>query len=91
MSFRATVFCQKKNTGVVPDSDVATYRRPGERASPTWAVLRYLPGCSSIANHDGAWSGRGTAHGVPTKMSTSAAPEAKAARAREEARKEGMR
>ena len=84
-------FIKKKNTGVVPDSDVATYRRPGERASPTWAVLRYLPGCSSIANHDGAWSGRGTAHGVPTKMSTSAAPEAKAARAREEVRKEGMR
>ncbi len=76
-----------RSRGVVPDSDVVTYCRLGERASLTWVVLKYLPGYSSVANYDGSWNEWGTAHGVPIKMSTPAAPEAKAAGAKEEAQK----
>ena len=76
-----------KSRGVVSDSDVVTYCRLGERASLTWLVLKYLLGYSSVANYDGSWNEWGTAHGVPIKMSTPAALEAKAAKAKEEAEK----
>ena len=68
--------------GVVPDSDVVTYCRLGERSSLTWVVLKYLLGYSSVSNYDGSWNEWGTAHGVPIKMSTPAALEAKAAKAK---------
>jgi thiosulfate/3-mercaptopyruvate sulfurtransferase len=42
--------------GVVPDKQVITYCRIGERSSFTWFVLKYLLGYPRVKNYDGSWT-----------------------------------
>ncbi len=42
--------------GVMPDKEVITYCRIGERSSFTWFVLRYLLGYPRVKNYDGSWT-----------------------------------
>jgi thiosulfate/3-mercaptopyruvate sulfurtransferase len=42
--------------GVLPDREVVTYCRIGERSSHTWFVLRYLLGYPDVRNYDGSWT-----------------------------------
>lgn len=41
--------------GVMPDQDVITYCRIGERSSITWFVLTFLLGYPHVQNYDGGW------------------------------------
>lgn len=54
-----------KSRGIVPDADVVTYCRWGDRASLTWMVLKYLLGYSNVANYDASWSEWGATVGAP--------------------------
>jgi thiosulfate/3-mercaptopyruvate sulfurtransferase len=42
--------------GVMPDKEVITYCRIGERSSFTWFVLKYLLGFPNVKNYDGSWT-----------------------------------
>ncbi|MEM1943341.1 MAG: sulfurtransferase [Candidatus Caldarchaeum sp.] len=42
--------------GVLPDREVVTYCRIGERASVTWFVLKHLLGYPSVKVYDGSWT-----------------------------------
>jgi thiosulfate/3-mercaptopyruvate sulfurtransferase len=42
--------------GVMPDKEVITYCRIGERSSFTWFVLKYLLGYPRVKNYDGSWT-----------------------------------
>jgi thiosulfate/3-mercaptopyruvate sulfurtransferase len=45
-----------RSKGVVPEKEVITYCRIGERSSHTWFVLRYLLGYPNVKNYDGSWT-----------------------------------
>ncbi len=51
--------------GIVPDKDIVTYCRIGERSSHTWFVLKYLLGYPNVRNYDGSWTEWGSMIGVP--------------------------
>jgi thiosulfate/3-mercaptopyruvate sulfurtransferase len=51
--------------GVVPERDVVTYCRIGERSSHTWFVLRELLGFPRVRNYDGSWTEWGSSIGLP--------------------------
>jgi thiosulfate/3-mercaptopyruvate sulfurtransferase len=55
--------------GIVPDKDVITYCRIGERSSHSWFVLTYLLGYPRVRNYDGSWTEWGNAVGVPIEKS----------------------
>jgi thiosulfate/3-mercaptopyruvate sulfurtransferase len=42
--------------GILPDKEVITYCRIGERSSHTWFVLKYLLGYTNVKNYDGSWT-----------------------------------
>jgi thiosulfate/3-mercaptopyruvate sulfurtransferase len=54
--------------GVLPDSDVITYCRIGERSSHTWFVLTELLGYPNVRNYDGSWTEYGSLVGVPVEV-----------------------
>ena len=51
--------------GIVPDREIVTYCRIGERSSHTWFVLKYLLGYPNVRNYDGSWTEWGSMIGVP--------------------------
>jgi thiosulfate/3-mercaptopyruvate sulfurtransferase len=51
--------------GIIPERDVITYCRIGERSSHTWFVLKELLGFGNVRNYDGLWTEYGSAIGVP--------------------------
>ena len=42
--------------GIIPDTEIITYCRIGERSSHTWFVLKYLLGYPNVKNYDGSWT-----------------------------------
>ena len=42
--------------GIIPDKEIITYCRIGERSSHTWFVLKYLLGYPNVRNYDGSWT-----------------------------------
>jgi thiosulfate/3-mercaptopyruvate sulfurtransferase len=54
-----------QSQGIVPDKEIITYCRIGERSSHTWFVLTYLLGYPSVRNYDGSWTEWGNLVGVP--------------------------
>ncbi len=53
--------------GVLPDTDVISYCRIGERSSHTWFVLHELLGYEQVRNYDGSWTEYGSLVGVPVE------------------------
>ena len=53
--------------GVLPDTDVISYCRIGERSSHTWFVLHELLGYERVRNYDGSWTEYGSLVGVPVE------------------------
>jgi thiosulfate/3-mercaptopyruvate sulfurtransferase len=51
--------------GIVPEKEVITYCRIGERSSHTWFVLKYLLGYPDVKNYDGSWTEWGNMIGNP--------------------------
>jgi thiosulfate/3-mercaptopyruvate sulfurtransferase len=45
-----------KNKGIIPEKEIITYCRIGERSSHTWFVLKYLLGYPNVKNYDGSWT-----------------------------------
>ncbi len=45
-----------QSKGVMPDKEVITYCRIGERSSFSWFVLKYLLGYPKVRNYDGSWT-----------------------------------
>jgi len=42
--------------GIVPEKEIITYCRIGERSSHTWFALKYLLGYPNVRNYDGSWT-----------------------------------
>ena len=42
--------------GIIPEKEIITYCRIGERSSHTWFVLKYLLGYPNVKNYDGSWT-----------------------------------
>jgi thiosulfate/3-mercaptopyruvate sulfurtransferase len=55
---------------VMPDGEVVTYCRIGERSSHTWFVLTELLGYPKARNYDGSWTEYGSLVDVPVKIHT---------------------
>jgi thiosulfate/3-mercaptopyruvate sulfurtransferase len=51
--------------GVVPDEEIVTYCRIGERSAHTWFVLHELLGYPKVRNYDGSWTEWGNMLRVP--------------------------
>ena len=51
--------------GVLPEKEVITYCRIGERSSHSWFVLKYLLGYPNVKNYDGSWTEWGNAIRFP--------------------------
>ncbi len=51
--------------GVLPDNEIITYCRIGERSSHSWFVLKYLLGYPDVKNYDGSWTEWGNLIGNP--------------------------
>ena len=51
--------------GILPDKQVVTYCRIGERSSHTWFVLTRLLGYEQVKNYDGSWTEWGSLVAVP--------------------------
>jgi thiosulfate/3-mercaptopyruvate sulfurtransferase len=51
--------------GIIPDGEIITYCRIGERSSLTWFVLKYLLGYPKVKNYDGSWTEWGNLVGAP--------------------------
>ena len=51
--------------GLLPETDVISYCRIGERSSHTWFVLHELLGYERVRNYDGSWTEYGSLIGVP--------------------------
>lgn len=51
--------------GIVPNKEVISYCRIGERSSHTWFVLKYLLGYPNVKNYDGSWTEWGNMIGNP--------------------------
>jgi thiosulfate/3-mercaptopyruvate sulfurtransferase len=45
-----------QTVGIVPDKEIITYCRIGERSSHTWFVLKHLLGYPNVKNYDGSWT-----------------------------------
>ncbi|NMJ86781.1 MAG: sulfurtransferase [Thaumarchaeota archaeon] len=45
-----------QSKGIIPDKNIITYCRIGERSSHTWFVLKYLLGYQNVKNYDGSWT-----------------------------------
>ncbi len=45
-----------RQKGVIPEKEVITYCRIGERSSHSWFVLKYLLGYNKVRNYDGSWT-----------------------------------
>jgi thiosulfate/3-mercaptopyruvate sulfurtransferase len=45
-----------KENGILPEKEVISYCRIGERSSHTWFVLKYLLGYPDVKNYDGSWT-----------------------------------
>jgi len=54
-----------KENGILPDKEVISYCRFGERSSHTWFVLKYLLGYPDVKNYDGSWTEWGNMIGNP--------------------------
>ena len=59
--------------GVMPDRDVVTYCRIGERSSHSWFVLHELLGYPSVRNYDGSWTEWGSIIRAPIERAEVAA------------------
>ncbi len=55
----------QKGLDIVPDDEVVTYCRIGERSSHTWFALTHLLGMERVRNYDGSWTEWGNAVRVP--------------------------
>jgi thiosulfate/3-mercaptopyruvate sulfurtransferase len=44
-----------KNKGIIPEKEIITYYRIGERSLHSWFVLKYLLGYPNVKNYDGSW------------------------------------
>jgi thiosulfate/3-mercaptopyruvate sulfurtransferase len=55
--------------GLLPETDVISYCRIGERSSHTWFVLHELLGYERVRNYDGSWTEYGSLVGVPVERS----------------------
>jgi thiosulfate/3-mercaptopyruvate sulfurtransferase len=42
--------------GIIPEKEIITYCRIGERSAHTWFVLKYLLGYPNVKNYDGSWT-----------------------------------
>ena len=51
--------------GILPENEVITYCRIGERSSHSWFVLKYLLGYPDVKNYDGSWTEWGNLIGNP--------------------------
>ena len=51
--------------GIVPDEEIISYCRIGERSAHTWYVLHELLGYPSVRNYDGSWTEWGNIVGFP--------------------------
>jgi thiosulfate/3-mercaptopyruvate sulfurtransferase len=51
--------------GILPNQDVVTYCRIGERSAHTWFVLHELLGYPRVRNYDGSWTEWGSLIGAP--------------------------
>ena len=54
-----------RSKGVMPDKEVITYCRIGERSSFSWFVLTYLMGYPNVRNYDGSWTEWGNSVRLP--------------------------
>ena len=54
-----------KENGILPEKEVISYCRIGERSSHTWFVLKYLLGYPDVKNYDGSWTEWGNMIGNP--------------------------
>src|SRR5919112_742454 len=45
-----------QTVGIIPDKEIITYCRIGERSSHTWFVLKHLLGYPNVKNYDGSWT-----------------------------------
>ena len=54
-----------ESKGILPENEVITYCRIGERSSHTWFVLKYLLGYPDVKNYDGSWTEWGNLIGNP--------------------------
>jgi thiosulfate/3-mercaptopyruvate sulfurtransferase len=57
-----------EGAGVLPDAQVVTYCRIGERSAYTWFVLTELLGYPNVRNYDGSWTEYGSLVGVPVEL-----------------------
>jgi thiosulfate/3-mercaptopyruvate sulfurtransferase len=57
-----------QGAGVLPDGEVITYCRIGERSAHTWFVLTELLGYPNVRNYDGSWTEYGSLVGVPVEV-----------------------
>ena len=56
-----------ESKGIIPEKNIVTYCRIGERSSHTWVVLKYLLGYPNVSNYDGSWSEWGNTIGAPVE------------------------
>jgi len=54
-----------RSKGVIPEKEVVTYCRIGERSSHSWFVLKYLLGYPAVRNYDGSWTEWGNSVRLP--------------------------
>jgi thiosulfate/3-mercaptopyruvate sulfurtransferase len=54
-----------RENGILPEKEVISYCRIGERSSHTWFVLKYLLGYPDVKNYDGSWTEWGNMIGNP--------------------------
>lgn len=53
---------------ILPNGEVVTYCRIGERSSHTWFVLTELLGYPNVRNYDGSWTEYGSLVNVPVEV-----------------------
>ncbi len=58
--------------GIMPQQDVITYCRIGERSAHTWFVLSQLLGYDKVRNYDGSWTEYGSLVDVPVAVGEAA-------------------
>ena len=54
-----------RENGILPEKEIISYCRIGERSSHTWFVLKYLLGYPDVKNYDGSWTEWGNMIGNP--------------------------
>jgi thiosulfate/3-mercaptopyruvate sulfurtransferase len=54
-----------RTKGIVPEKEIITYCRIGERSAHTWFVLKYLLGYPNVRNYDGSWTEWGNSVRLP--------------------------